>query len=67
MHVSQGVNIVFLEGRGLMYKNILKCPKLFLFLIIFYQLILIQIVPYINMLFIDQMSENSSIFDGNLT
>lgn len=50
-----------------MYKNILKCPQFFLFFIIFYQLILTQILPYINMLFIDQMSENSSIFNGNLT
>ena len=67
MHVSQGVNIVFLGGEGLIYENILICPKLFLFFIIFYQLIPTQILPYFNMLFIDQMSENYSIFSGNLT
>ena len=50
-----------------MYENILICPKLFLFFIIFYQLILTQILAYFNMLFIDQISENYSIFNGNLT
>ena len=57
---------VFFE-EGLMYENILICPKLFLFFIIFYQLILTQILAYFNMLFIDQISENYSIFNGNLT
>lgn len=57
---------LFFEG-GLMYENILICPKLFLFFIIFYQLILTQILAYFNMLLIDQISENYSIFNGNLT
>ena len=54
---SQRVGHDWATELNWMYENILICPKLFLFFI-FYQLILTQILPYFNMLFIDQMSEN---------